>query len=623
MRRISLVVVVLLLIIVGVVATIVHWGGHKNVVYIFPGVTGPSQPTTPPVRALPTSWENYAKGSSSRLAVLLTDVDSDWLGIAHGLKAIGIPFVITRAVSSALKHRVVLVYPLISGKVLDPDALRALANHPQQGGTLIGVNVLGGLNKVFGFDEAVAAHNHYEIRFDGSQRITAEFSDPRESTIRIASPTNAAAGGGAYSYSNPRTSPIAHFEDGTAAITMQSYVSGRAYAIGVDIGHLLLKGYNNREENIARSYVDEFEPSLDVLLRLIRNIYLEGENSAVTLGTVPFGRSLAVALTHDIDYTRSIENALVYGKLEKSQGVPATYFVQTKYVRDWNDDVFFNAHGVECMKALDASGFEIASHSVSHSRVFSKFPLGKGDETYPQYVPFVKDAKITKDGTVLGELRVSKFLIEHFLPGRIVDSFRPGHLQNPYSLPGSLVATGYRYSSSVTANNSLTHLPFQLNDNRETRAEAKMYEFPLTVEDEKPPKMIQRLPEAIDLARKISRYGGAFIILIHPDVLAEKFEFEREFIPAVKDFAWFGSIRDFGNWWSARDQIGVDVTASGNDRLVLLTVPKGISGLAVQVPPSFRFVSADPASVRVSVKEGMVVIKDAPGDLALRFRAKD
>ncbi|MGD0884202.1 MAG: polysaccharide deacetylase family protein [Thermodesulfovibrionales bacterium] len=612
-----------LLIIAAIVAAIVHWGGPRNVVYIFPGVTGPSQPTPPPDGAVPTPWKNFVKGGPSRLAVLLTDEDSDWLGVAHGLKSIGVPFVITRDVSNALTHHVVLVYPVISGKVLQSDEMKALARYPQQGGTLIGVNVLGGLNEVFGFDEAVATHNHYEIRFDTTQRIASAFTDPKESTIRIASPTNTAVAGGAYSYSNPRTALIARYEDGTAAITMKSYGTGRAYAIGMDIGHLLLKGYNNREEDIARSYVNDFEPSLDVLLRLIRNIYLDGEDSAVTLGTVPFGKSLAVVLSHDIDYTRSMVNSLVYAELEKSQGVPATYFVQTKYVRDWNDDVFFNARGVELMRALDASGFEVASHSVSHSRVFSKFPLGKGDETYPSYVPFVKSAKVTKDGTVLGELRVSKFLIEHFLPGRTVDTFRPGHLQNPYSLPSALAAIGYRYSSSVTANNSLTHLPFRLNNNRDTRSESKVYEFPLTVEDEAPPKMIQRLPEAVDLARKISSYGGSFVVLIHPDVLAEKFEFERKFIPAVKDFSWFGSLRDLGGWWSARDQIGVDVTSSGNERIVLLTVPEHISGLALQVPRGFRFVSADPSTVRVLAKEGIVVIKDALGDLTLKFRVKN
>jgi hypothetical protein len=60
----------------------------------------------------------------------------------------------------------------------------------------------------------------------------------------------------------------------------------------------------------------------------------------VTIGTVPFGRSLSVMLTHDVDFTQSMANAVSYAEYEKSQGVVGTYFIQTKYIRDYNDDIF-------------------------------------------------------------------------------------------------------------------------------------------------------------------------------------------------------------------------------------------------------------------------------------------
>ncbi len=78
------------------------------------------------------------------MAIILTDPNSSWLGLAHGLKSIGIPFRITRDVQEALAHKVVLVYPMISGKVLRPEALQALAEYPKTGGTLIGVQGVGG-----------------------------------------------------------------------------------------------------------------------------------------------------------------------------------------------------------------------------------------------------------------------------------------------------------------------------------------------------------------------------------------------------------------------------------------------------------------------------------------------
>src|SRR3990167_9349358 len=79
----------------------------------FPGVSGPDHATVVPPR-VPTAWTTYGEGSKSRLAILLTDPDSSWLGLAHGLKSIGVPFRITRDVREALTHQVVLVYPMIS-----------------------------------------------------------------------------------------------------------------------------------------------------------------------------------------------------------------------------------------------------------------------------------------------------------------------------------------------------------------------------------------------------------------------------------------------------------------------------------------------------------------------------
>ena len=109
-------------------------------------------------------------------------------------------------------------------------------------------------------------------------------------------------------------------------------------------------------------------------------------------------------------------------------------------------------------------------------------------------------------------------------------SFRPGELSNPVALPQALQAAGYRYSSSTTANNSLTHLPYQLNYDRLYDAETDVFEFPVTVEDEELPKLGERLSQAVELAHQIGRYGGAFVFLIHPNILDHKLEFEKRFV---------------------------------------------------------------------------------------------
>jgi len=239
------------------------------------------------------------------------------------------------------------------------------------------------LNEVFGFSEAQPARTRREIAFDPAQPLAKPFADPRERVIPFSNPKSSANAAGSFGYTGAKE-PVARFDDGTAAITARRIGKGHAYAFGIDLGFLLLTGYNNREQGVARSYVNEYEPALDVLLRLLRNMYREGETAAVTLDAVPQGKAIATLITHDIDYGASLTNAVQYAKYEAAEGLRATYFIQTKYVRDWNDDVFFNEAGLAPLRQLRELGMEIASHSVAHSQVFTGMQLGSGEERYPQ-----------------------------------------------------------------------------------------------------------------------------------------------------------------------------------------------------------------------------------------------
>jgi peptidoglycan/xylan/chitin deacetylase (PgdA/CDA1 family) len=314
-------------------------------------------------------------------------------------------------------------------------------------------------------------------------------------------------------------------------------------------------------------------------------------------------------------------NSLEYARHQQAEGIRATYFIQTKYVRDWNDDAFFNSQGIENLKALLGLGAEIGSHSVSHSRVFSSFALGSGDERYPAYRPFVRDAEHTSGGTILGELRVSRFLLERVAGAPAPVSFRPGYLDLPFSLPQALEATGYRYSSSQSANQSLTHLPFRLAYDRGTQAQSAVYEFPITIEDELPPRMGERLPQALALAERLARYGGLFVVLTHPDVLDHKLEFQKGLVRALKGRAAFASLNEFGAWWVARDQATWRVTKERARRTLTLEAPTPIEGLPLRVPAGYRYVGAEPATeVRQSGRT--LIVARARGRLTLQFQAE-
>ncbi|MDX2028864.1 MAG: polysaccharide deacetylase family protein [Alphaproteobacteria bacterium] len=568
--------------------------------YIFPGVSGPLDKTSLPAKAS-VDWKSYQGGSDSRLAVLLADTKSNWLALAHGLKAAGIPFSVTTDYQRAVAHKVVLVYPVISGARLNPAALQGLRIFTGQGGTLIGFHVLGGMRDVFGFDQAVPFESRQKLRFT---RLPAD-ADPAEQEIPIdrkdAKGENAI---GVYAYTKPTAPPRAVYEDGSAAILDRRFGKGRAVAFGVDLGALLFVGYGNRQESMARSYANGYEPALDRLIGLIGDLYREGEERAVTLGPVPDGKDLAVMLTHDVDYTRSLAHAVEYAEFERSAGIRATYFVQTKYIRDWNDDIILGEKSPELLQKIRDLGMELASHTVSHSYEFRHFPMGDGTESYPAYHPFVRGKHAATGGSILGELRVSRFLLEQLAPGTRVKSFRPGHLSNPYSLPQALAATGYAYSSSVTANDSLTHLPFQLSYDRDFGGETPIFEFPVTVEDELKPPLKERLPQSIELAKKIAKRGGIFVVLIHTDSVGAKLDFEKQLVEAVKGFSWFGAVEDFGAWWAARNEVQTDSFWRDGQLVVRIKAPRAVEGLTLKLPAGFR---AAPGQNAVQASRGPIV----------------
>ncbi len=554
--------------------------------HLFAGVSGPPHRSVV-APAEPTPWQRFDKGTTSRLAILLTDPQSSWLGLAHALKSFGVPFRITTSTEEALKHRVVLVYPVISGKVLARDELRALAAFPRRGGHLIGVRVLGGgLEEVFGFEETLPSRDRFKLHFDptAAPALMEGFVEDEERTISLGDRARYPQTVGTLGYTTPRDPPLAVYDDGGAAIIQRSYGEGRTYAFGFDIGDFLFRGHSNRHFGAERSYVNAYEPGGDMLVRLIQEIYLRGDADAVLLGSVPDNRRLSVVFSYDLDYADSLDNAIVFAEFLRSVGISGTFYLQTKYINDFNDVIFFDDRMPAYLRRLTDLGMEIGSHTVAHSNSLSSFPLGTGEERYPDYRPVVFNFRWAYYATILGELRVSKFLLEEIGGTPPVVAFRPGYLSYPNALPQALAASGYRYSSSMTANKAMTHLPFRLTYDREADQEVEVFEIPVTVEDEKLPEMGSRVGAAIELARRIARYGGSFVILTHPNILEHKLDFHRDFVAAVKDWAWFGNVSQFGAWWAARDEVEVDPQCRDGDCLIRLYAPTPIVGLPLRLP---------------------------------------
>lgn len=556
---------------------------RKNELFAAPGVSGPED-ISELSSHIPTSWQKYSQGGTNRLAILLSDSNASWLGVAHGLKTIGVPFIITTDYRRAIQHKVVMVYPIISGSALSPDALQALAAFPRNGGTLIGIQVLGALNEVFGFEEPVPSKQHFEIKIplDTNNIYTGEFKFNKELTISIGNKQRFKETIGTYSYSKTQLPPLATYEDKSAAVTQKLYETGSAFAFGFDIGYLFLKANNIRHQDFNRSAANDFEPTVDVILRLIKRIYLQNDRNATFVCTVPYNKSLAVCITHNINFRKALENSISFAKEEKKLGIRSTYFLQMKYIKDRKDFIFNSTEDFNIIKDLHDLGMDVQSNGVSGSPMFDQLPQGTGKEVYPTYKPYVMGWDKTYDGTIYGEMRVSRFLIDRMIPGANTLCFRSSYLYTPFTYPQSLMASGYRFSSSISANSALSHFPFQLNFNREYDTELDAFEFPVTNGDEFPPYTFERASSAITLAKKIASYGGCYIGQVHPNKIGLKVE--KEFVNALKDIAWFGTIRDFGLWWAARNEVTIDLNWEGGRRVIVVNVPKRMEGLAVMLP---------------------------------------
>jgi hypothetical protein len=151
-------------------------------------------------------------------------------------------------------------------------------------------------------------------------------------------------------------------------------------------------------------------------------------------------------------------------------------------------------------------------------------------------------------------------------------------------------------------------------------SDTPIFELPITIEDERGPLPLARLDQVIDLATELSAYGGSFVVLIHPNVVRDKLDFERRLVEAMRDQAWFGSISDFGKWWAARNGAEIDVTEAGANPTVHVHAPDRIDGLTLSVPAGWRLSASDPGKVSVKTATSTVILGPVVGDVALHFQ---
>jgi hypothetical protein len=517
-----------------------------------------------PTQSDPTQL--FPDRAPSQVAILLTKPDQGAESAVRCLQEMGIPFFVTRDLQAALRHKLLVLYPEVDATSFDAAQALAIADFVTHGGVVFAPNVFwGGFKPLFGFDDVTPLRTRHKIVFDAAaldmtNAVTADpvlryLNRPEEKEVPVGSPaiaeviwTNgykAAAG----------TRILARFDDGSSAVLRHDVGRGHVYLIGVALNDVVLRNQQNRDYEAQRIYVNAFEPGTDVWLLLLRAWYETYSDSGIRLGTIPQGKRSALLLSHDVDWEYSFKPMLAFADLEKSAGTSSTFFVQTKYLDDVNSHAFFFGQSLDILRELMSGKSDIESHTVIHSKLFNKVPLGTGDEQYPTYRARATRDNPAQDATALGEVCVSKSLLDGELQGHHTIFFRAGHLRVPPYLPEALVRCGYEFDSSFTAGDVLSNFPYQLDFDLGMTEPTTIFEFPVTFEDEQLPPIGQRISSMLDVIEANAENGAPSVILIHSNNSQDKLEAERSLLARLPKDILVESMVDYARFWKARSQV--------------------------------------------------------------------
>lgn len=519
-------------------------------------------------------WTNTREGPESPLALV------------HALKEMGIPFFVTRDIDQALRHRLVILYPGVDSQTFHDTQARQLTQFVREGGNLFAQNVFwGGLRALFGFQDFTASRKRYRVVFDGkSAPIMKYLNRPEERETRLGSKHYSEIIWSNGYAPNPGAEVLARFDDGSAALLTNVVGKGRVYLLGLSLADVVLRSQNNRDYEAERHYVNEFEPGADVWMLVLRAWYETYTKQWVRLGTIPNGQRSAVLFSHDVDWENSFTPGLDFARIETENYASSTFFVQTKYVDDANSNAFFFAPQIEILRQLKSQGSSIGSHSIIHSRGFDKFDLGSGHETYASYRPRGLGFDTASGGTVFGEVRVSKELLDGEIPGQQTIFFRAGHLRAPRSLVEALERSGYQFDSSFTADDVLSNFPYAMPREPGFEEDSEIYEFPVTIEDEESPGFAQRVPQALDLIAANAENGAVSVVLIHSNESHFKAAAEEKLLQQLPSDILKTDMLSFAKFWRARDRLQWSVKAASIPTQVVLQVKseESVTGLTFE-----------------------------------------
>ena len=488
------------------------------------------------------------------------DARHEQLALRDCLELMGIPYLVTANVQEATRRPLVFIGGILLNTGLTAPEREALYSYVEQGGVLLATQVQGNeFFPLFGITRATASRTNFRVQFTSDDPVLQYVNRPEERTISLGDPKLYSETVWSTEYATSAgTRVLASYENRAAAFVVNSYGRGLAYALGLGFKETTLVPRLARTFEAQRRWINWFEPSGDVFRLLLRALYEENVHPFLLLHTVPEGKETGLCLSHDVDTRESFPNSVAFARMEASLGVRSTFFVTTKYFSDDTDIGYYTPERVNSIRQVKELGFEVASHSVSHSLRFEGFPVGSAHVNATNYD--------TKHPTLFGEVSVSKQILDRDLQQQTA-GFRSGYLIYPSELLGVLEMSGYSFDSSVSAQWVLTNYPYfgfrkrSLDSEHsqivvvpvgldDSRGELATREF-LTAETQQ-----EALRAWTEVIRANAENNAITCLLIHPTDITYKLETERRLIQANRGSeTWIGDVGSVARFWRGRAQL--------------------------------------------------------------------
>jgi hypothetical protein len=482
-----------------------------------------------------------------------SEISKNVYSLEHICKTIGVPYHTTTEVPDAVRYPLLIISSDVYLTFTYSEQL-ALRNYVNNGGILIAPFVKDpAFFILFGITAYKMATTNFTLTWtDTTSPELRWIDDPLEKTMSLSEPWHPRVNN-TCSYTTSSAVPMAtYMQYGTTGIARNAYGKGFAYCLGFSFQDLIFMPQIDKDIDAERQYGSGFEPTSDVLMLFIKGVYARFIEYATWKHTLPYNSLPVFVLSHDIDLATSMIVLNDYSTWEKCNNIRSTFFINTKYNSDYQNPAFYDQY-IPQMKFLVKQGFDIGSHSVGHLRDFQNLPFGQLGNTKQSYLPY-DGVNSSLGGTVLGELEVSKNLLEQDL-GITVRSFRPGLLYDPFEIGKALDTTGYTQSSLHSANDVMTNFPYRMARKRAVDTEfTKVLEMPISFFTD--PKVSQKTDSIINkltlVVGQVNANYAPFIVLLHSTNLY-KLSVQKELIKSLPPRTLFMDINELATFWLSRE----------------------------------------------------------------------